>query len=620
MKVVPTNDDRIAVNNSEFERYLRAHPLPQVSTSASSATVRAAGDRDAWRARSALRVRAVLDRSKRSTHGALSEDELDYVRRRRMPVLAARSDSSLKSEGELDLIIGRPYMILGNLDTTAGITNGTLATLVDIVLSSRAKPFLTPVLRWGEKQHSGTQQVHTIAATDVEALVFEHTDSHYRQQRLHSPLPTGHFPIQIRPDDKLEKITPFPRRRDTVLVKQFLCTPAFAITGHKLQGRTLPSLVVTGWGHHAYGGDGWLYVVLSRVRTFSSLYLMEPLRTPPELFQCRIEIVREVNRLRTTVFGPSVTRLRAAGCNVPDAVPPIQFQELSQEQLKANDRALRNARAQDRLNKRKEVAKQDKKSQAQKSDKTDEKIEKKAPAAEIEAPQDMEKRLLSDPAYNRIAMTCELSQHWDGALSIDALYAKHAAAANNIFNAANVFFGGVQIPQSSCTHLLQNRTGYAGGFQNSNSRCYMNSLWFLLQRMPCFRAELSLAFDGNRAGVAAMALTPHARRIGPILHSAMRFADVANFLDGNMHAQAMYDTAQALLLRAYSLQSRTAWWGFRPMYSNSVLEAFWNVAHCDSTTNSFNCFASTFVKTAHCTLCNTKKMTFERYVILSVFI
>ena len=45
-------------------------------------------------------------------------------------------------------------------------------------------------------------------------------------------------------------------------------------TGHKLQGKTLESLVVNSW---AYQMPHWIYVVLSRVRTLNSLVLNEKL-------------------------------------------------------------------------------------------------------------------------------------------------------------------------------------------------------------------------------------------------------------------------------------------------------------------------------------------------------
>jgi len=49
---------------------------------------------------------------------------------------------------------------------------------------------------------------------------------------------------------------------------------ADAITGHKLQGMTIPNVIITSWGTFA---KNWPYVVLSRSTTFKGLYLMEPI-------------------------------------------------------------------------------------------------------------------------------------------------------------------------------------------------------------------------------------------------------------------------------------------------------------------------------------------------------
>ena len=73
----------------------------------------------------------------------------------------------------------------------------------------------------------------------------------------------------------------------TVRLKQFNTLPLLTIymtylpincnistTGHKLQGKTLNSLVVNSW---AYNMTHWVYVVLSRVRSLNSLVLNKKL-------------------------------------------------------------------------------------------------------------------------------------------------------------------------------------------------------------------------------------------------------------------------------------------------------------------------------------------------------
>ncbi len=52
-----------------------------------------------------------------------------------------------------------------------------------------------------------------------------------------------------------------------------------ATTGHKLQGMSKDVIVVSSWptGGLATMFKNWEYVVLSRVRTLSGLYLVEPI-------------------------------------------------------------------------------------------------------------------------------------------------------------------------------------------------------------------------------------------------------------------------------------------------------------------------------------------------------
>ena len=52
-----------------------------------------------------------------------------------------------------------------------------------------------------------------------------------------------------------------------------------ASTGHKLQGRSKDSIIITSWPNFTNNVvfANWEYVVLSRVRTLSGLYLLKPI-------------------------------------------------------------------------------------------------------------------------------------------------------------------------------------------------------------------------------------------------------------------------------------------------------------------------------------------------------
>ena len=82
-----------------------------------------------------------------------------------------------------------------------------------------------------------------------------------------------------------------------MLLTHFPIIGNFATTGHKLQGKTMDNLVVAEWGDL----QNWAYVVLSRVRTLSGLFLWEPL---PEHFSFVPEpdYLAMMNRLRNSIM------------------------------------------------------------------------------------------------------------------------------------------------------------------------------------------------------------------------------------------------------------------------------------------------------------------------------
>ena len=71
------------------------------------------------------------------------------------------------------------------------------------------------------------------------------------------------------------------------------------LTGHKVQGFSIDAIILGALGkHHKNGLSGWLYVVLSRVRTVNGLYLMEQIEQDPAKYIIRTDVVKEMDRLR----------------------------------------------------------------------------------------------------------------------------------------------------------------------------------------------------------------------------------------------------------------------------------------------------------------------------------
>jgi hypothetical protein len=66
-----------------------------------------------------------------------------------------------------------------------------------------------------------------------------------------------------------------------------------ATTGHKLQGKSVDSLVIVEWSIV----KNWAYVVLSRVRSLEGLFLLKPIREDID-FEPKIEYLNMMVRLR----------------------------------------------------------------------------------------------------------------------------------------------------------------------------------------------------------------------------------------------------------------------------------------------------------------------------------
>jgi len=79
------------------------------------------------------------------------------------------------------------------------------------------------------------------------------------------------------------------------IMTQFPINNAEAVTGHKLQGRTLDKMIVTGWGLNFM--KNWEYTVLSRVKTRKGLFLLEPL-DPNKTYGPNDQFRRFIERLK----------------------------------------------------------------------------------------------------------------------------------------------------------------------------------------------------------------------------------------------------------------------------------------------------------------------------------
>ena len=172
------------------------------------------------------------------------------------PEAKIKNTQSQRCDPFLCLFDGCNVMVNENVDVENGIANGTTC----IFKKAKLKPgaILYPI-----KMHG--YWVNSVSVDDVEHLQLQWQDS----SRF-----IGTF--KIRPQKATYKVL-YPivllekkiRTKTSICLTQFPIVINHATTGHKLQGKSLNKLVIAQWSRQ----KNWAYVVISRVRTLSGLYL-----------------------------------------------------------------------------------------------------------------------------------------------------------------------------------------------------------------------------------------------------------------------------------------------------------------------------------------------------------
>jgi len=144
-----------------------------------------------------------------------------------------------------------------------GTANGSQARLLRVKLKENPQSYRCEI--WDNKK------VWTVCASDVEFVEFEHHPKRNGKSRRFQLKPKKvSVEVKVLPHDSMAE-------QDKVKMKcsvtQIPVNASDAITGHKLQGLTKDNLIVVSWSN----STNWIYVVLSRVRTLSGLYLFRKL-------------------------------------------------------------------------------------------------------------------------------------------------------------------------------------------------------------------------------------------------------------------------------------------------------------------------------------------------------
>ena len=266
---VPENQTREqGIRFAEQELLSRLGPIAEAGSS--------------WETRGILLIQASLTASSRKSNLKPTENEEDSIRN--------LNDKRLKTVGNLYCILGAPYIVGKNESVVNGIANGTQALLHSIHLKTSAQPRIVNL--------QGHKQVHAVYANEVHSLIFQHTTTNWASAATFPSLPLGCFPI-VPIGHNISCRIGIDKKLCTLRVRQFPCANALVMTGHRVQGQTVDSIILGDIStHHQYGSTGWIYVILSRVRSLKGLVTLTRLVEDPKKFKPRKHVINEMERLR----------------------------------------------------------------------------------------------------------------------------------------------------------------------------------------------------------------------------------------------------------------------------------------------------------------------------------
>jgi hypothetical protein len=160
----------------------------------------------------------------------------------------------------LCLFTGCNLMVTINEDVVHGIANGTTCIFHKVVLKPESE--LEKIQMYGV-------WVYTISVEFVEYIEVEWQDCDKFIGRFRLTPEVGVFRVKF-------PITQFglnTRIQTSIQFRYFSVVVNHATTGHKLQGKTVQSLVIAEWSRV----KNWAYVVISRVKTLDGLFLLKPI-------------------------------------------------------------------------------------------------------------------------------------------------------------------------------------------------------------------------------------------------------------------------------------------------------------------------------------------------------
>lgn len=138
--------------------------------------------------------------------------------------------------------------------------------------------------------------VYAASVDDIDCLELEWQDSSMYQGKFYVFPQASKYHIYYPVYEFYKKV----RIKTSIYLTQFPIVINHATTGHKLQGKSMIALVIAEWSKV----KNWAYVVLSRVRTLSGLFLTEPIPVDID-FLPPPEYLDMMDNLRSTVLATS---------------------------------------------------------------------------------------------------------------------------------------------------------------------------------------------------------------------------------------------------------------------------------------------------------------------------
>lgn len=164
------------------------------------------------------------------------------------------------------------------------VGNGTKVSFVSAKLAPNAR-ITTETLPNGV-------EIPSVHAKDIDYIILKVDNCN---EVLVEGMEPGEFPMRYSTFNKKIKLPVKEKRPENpsqvqtkmieypVSVSQFPLNQCFAVTCHKVQGRTLSKIIIGRFMRHKKMASSWIYVALSRVKTLNGLILMEPLPVDVDL-------------------------------------------------------------------------------------------------------------------------------------------------------------------------------------------------------------------------------------------------------------------------------------------------------------------------------------------------